>query len=396
MMRLLIWPVLLLLLSACSAFTAKDNADPPAELVEFTPSIEIETLWDTSVAGMGGQYLAIRPALRDDRLFIADPDGQVLALDAGSGEILWEHETEAPLSGGPGIIDDLVVLGTSEAELIALDVEKGEERWRRRVSSEVLSVPAGESGVVVVRSIDGRVLGINADTGESRWVFDRASPVLILRGDSSPLVENGRAFIGFANGKMACLALDSGNPLWETPITTPHGRTELERVVDIHADPLLVEGVIYGATFQGELAAISETSGVVLWNRELSTHTGLDADWRQVYVTDEEDHVWALDATNGATLWQQQEMHARRLSAPAIIGEYLVVGDYAGYLHWLAQDDGRVLARIRVGDEGIRAKPLVVHDVVYVFDDGGNLTALKPMPLDAEKPDKPGIFSIFE
>ena len=276
-------------------------------------------------------------------------------------------------------------VGSNEAELIALDTETGEERWRRRVSSEVLSTPAGESGVVAVRTIDDRVSGLNAATGEDRWSYDQTVPVLTLRGSSSPIVRDGRVIVGFANGKMVGLALDSGKPVWETVIATPHGRSELERVVDIDADPVLVEGVIYGAGFQAEVAAISEGSGVILWKRELSSYAGLDADWRQVYVSDAEDHIWSLDASNGATLWQQKQLHARRLSAPAIVSsEYLVVGDLEGYLHWLATEDGRILARVRVGSDAIHAKPLVADGVVYVLNDNGRLEALKAERLEAE------------
>lgn len=387
MPRLSLAPLLVVLLSGCSMFGAKDNADPPAELVEFEASLKIETLWDLSVAGSDQKFLAIRPVIRDGRLYIADPDGEVTAVDIANGDVVWRKETEAELTGGPGVVGDVVLVGTGEAELIALNAEDGEERWRRRVSSEVLSSPAGESGTVVVRTTDGRVLGVNAGTGANRWTFDRSVPVLTLRGDSSPVVKNSRAFVGFPNGKLACLALNTGNLLWETVVAAPHGRTELERVVDIDADPVLVEDTIYAGSFQGGIAAISESSGVVLWKREISTYAGLAANWREVYVTDAEDHIWALDALNGATLWQQQALHARRLSAPAIIDDYLVVGDLEGYLHWLARDDGRMLARVRPGGDGIRAKPLVVDGVVYVFDQDGELIALRVKPDEPESDD---------
>jgi outer membrane protein assembly factor BamB len=385
MPRLLIWILLLPLLPGCSMFGAKDNADPPAELVEFEPTLKVETLWDTSVGGMEGQALGIRPAIDAQRLFLADPDGDVEAVDRDNGERLWRVDLEVPISGGPGVAGGLVLVGTEDAELIALDAETGEERWRRRVSSEVLSSPAGESGIVVVRTIDDRVSALNASSGEERWNYTQTVPVLTLRGNSSPIVHNGRVIVGFANGKLSGLALDSGKPIWETVIATAHGRSELERVVDLDADPVLVEGTVYSAGFQSELAAVSEASGVILWKREMSSYAGLDADWRQVFVTDAEDHVWALDATNGATLWQQKQLHARRLTAPAIVSyDRLVVGDLEGYVHWLATEDGRMLARIRVGGDGIHAKPLVADEVVYVLTDGGRLAALRAERLDAE------------
>jgi outer membrane protein assembly factor BamB len=133
------------------------------------------------------------------------------------------------------------------------------------------------------------------------------------------------------------------------------------------------------------LAAVSEVSGVVLWRRELSSHAGLDADWRQLFITDESDHIWSLDTTNGATLWQQKALHARRLSAPAMVEGNLVVGDYDGYVHWFSQYDGRMLARQRVGGDAIRVQPLVRDGIVYVFDQGGTLTALQVEPIESDR-----------
>jgi outer membrane protein assembly factor BamB len=62
----------------------------------------------------------------------------------------------------------------------------------------------------------------------------------------------------------------------------------------------------------------------------------------------------------------------------------IVVGDFDGYLHWLSQEDGRLLARTRVGSDAIRLKPLVMNDIVFVLDEGGTLSALKAFPIDTE------------
>jgi outer membrane protein assembly factor BamB len=381
---LLLWP-LLLLLAGCSAFSSKDNADPPAELVDLHASLNIKTLWSKSLQGSEGAFLRIAPAIINDRLYIAEPSGRVYALDPETGKEIWSVDLDVPISGGPGVSDTLLAVGTQEAELIVLNAEDGSERWRRPVSSEVLSVPGIGRARVICRTIDGRVESLSGDDGALRWAYNRDVPVLTLRGDSSPLVDDALVMVGFANGKLVALSMDSGLVAWEATVATPKGRTELERVVDIDAELKLVEGTVYAAAYHGEVAAVSESSGIVLWQRELSSHAGLDADWRQVYVSDADDHIWSLDATNGATLWQQKALHARQLSAPAIVGSYLVVGDYEGYLHWLSQYDGEMLARSRVGSDPIRVKPLVYNDTVYVFGDGGKLTALKAEPIEAEK-----------
>ncbi len=381
-----IWPLVLLLITGCSAFSAKDNAEPPAELVKLESRLKIQELWDRSFEGSEEAYLKIAPALDHDRLYVAEPSGEVSALDPETGKTLWSVDLDVPISGGPGVAQGLVAVGTEEAELIVLNAEDGSERWRKRVSSEVLSVPAVGRGQVVCRTIDGRIIAFSSNDGEQRWVYDRSVPVLTLRGDSSPLLHDAQVLVGFANGKLVALNLNSGAPNWEALVAAPSGRTELERVVDVDAELKLVEGTVYAAAYHGELAAVSEISGVVLWRRELSSHAGLDANWRQLFITDESDHIWSLDTTNGATLWQQKALHARRLSAPAMVEGDLVVGDFDGYVHWLSQYDGRMLARKRVSGEAIRVQPLVRDGIVYVYDQGGTLTALRAEPIESEQP----------
>ncbi|MES9969742.1 MAG: outer membrane protein assembly factor BamB [Candidatus Thiodiazotropha sp.] len=385
MRQFIFWP-LLLLLAGCSAFTGKDNADPPSELVELQPELRIETIWEAGFEDADETLLQLKPVVSDGVLYVAEPSGEVFALDPETGDRHWSVDTHSPLSGGPGVADGLIALGTLEAELILLNDADGGEKWRRRVSSEVLSSPAINESNVVCRTTDGSVTVYSTDAGEKRWLYDRSVPVLTLRGDSSPLISGYQVLAGFAGGKLVGLSLDSGLVEWEATISTPKGRTELERVVDIDADPVLVEGTLYVTAYQGDVAAVSESSGVVLWRREISSHAGLDASWRQVFVTDAADHVWSLDATNGATLWQQKKLHGRKLSAPAMVNDALVVGDFDGYLHWLSQEDGRQLARIRVGGDAIRLKPLVIDDIVYVMDEGGTLSALRAHPIETESP----------
>lgn len=376
----------MLLLTGCSIFAGTDNADPPSELVELQPELKIESLWDEDFEGADGAQLKLPPIYKSGVLYLAEPSGEVFAIDAKSGDTIWQVDTESPLSGGPGVGDGLLALGTMEAEMIVLNSADGTERWRKRVGSEVLSVPAIAGGYIVCRTGDGGVAAYAADSGERRWLYDRSVPVLSLRGDSSPVVSNSLVVAGFAGGKLVGLTLEAGVVAWEASISAPQGRTELERVVDIDAEPKLVEGTAYVSAFQGDVAAVSESSGVVLWRHDISSHAGLDASWRQLFVTDDDDHVWSLDATNGATLWQQKALHARLLTAPAIVGDYLVVGDLDGYVHWLSQEDGHQMARIKVGGDAIRYQPLVIDEQVYILDEGGTLTALKAQPIETENP----------
>ena len=378
MKHLLSLVLLTLLLSGCASwFGGKDNVEPPAELVPLDNKIKIKKLWSSTIgSGTGGYRVKLVPAVTDDRVYAAASNGTVEAFDLFTGKSEWRVDVDIDISGATGAGDDLVLVGSSGGILVGLRQETGEEVWRNKVSSEVLSVPKSDVGVAVVHTVDGKLFGFDALTGGSVWVYDRTVPVLSLHGNSSPIISGINVIVGLANGKLASLDLVSGDLLWEVSITAPSGRSELERMVDIDVDPLVVEGVIFACTYQGEMAAVTEDTGVVLWRRKLSSYSGIGGDWRQVYISDDEGNLWAIDPSNGSAIWKNDTLLRRSLSGPALLGEYVVVGDLEGYLHWFDSTNGEMLARTRAGSDAISTQPIAQDGVLYVYGEGGALTAL--------------------
>lgn len=376
--------VVLVVLSGCGAVTdyfagGTDNLEPPTPLEEFEPALQIERIWERSVGdGADDAYLKLTPASDGDNIYVAEREGRVRAFAAADGEPQWQTGTKAFIAGGPGIGSKHALVGTSNGEVIALARADGSIAWRSRVTSEVLSPPVEDAGVVVARTIDGKLFGLAVDTGERLWVYDRNVPVLTLRGTSTPALSQGAVVAGFDSGRLVALDIRNGQQIWETTVASPSGRSELERMVDIDADPVIADGVIYVATFQGRVSAHDLYSGEVIWRRDMSSHAGLSVDSRHLYVTDTDSLVWALERSGSASLWRQDKLRARALSAPAVSGNHVVVGDLEGYVHWLAREDGALAARTRVSGGAIVAQPLVIGDTVYVYSSGGRLAAFAP------------------
>lgn len=376
--------VLLIALSGCSTVSdwiSPANQDPPAELQDIEAQVNAVSLWSVDTgAGSDDKRLDLAPAYRDGRLYVADAEGHVGALDATTGRSIWSIQLEAPLSGGPGVGEGMVVLGTTDAEVIALSLEDGSLKWRTGVSSEVLSRPVVAKGRVVVRTIDGKVEGLDASSGKQVWSYERQIPILTLRGTGSPVLSGGHVLCGLAGGKLVSLNVQDGSVLWDATVSVPSGRSELERLADIDGDPLVMDGIVYVATYQGEVAALEESSGALIWRRKFSSYSRMAADRYKVYASDADGSLWALDADNGAAAWRQEALHNRQLSDVSMISDVVVVGDFEGYVHLLSPEDGSLIGRTRVGSKPITKGILVAGDVLYVMGDGGELAALKLTP----------------
>lgn len=367
---------MLLALAMLSACASRSVREPPAPLPELKPELRVSELWTVDVGASAGTALRITPALEDGAVYMAAAEGRVSAHAADSGKELWEVDLEARISGATGVGEGLVLVGSRQGEVIALQRENGNRAWSARVSSEVLAAPAAAAGIVVVQTVDGKVFGLAAADGKRAWVYERTEPALTLRGTATPAIVNDVVLTGFASGRIAALRLQDGKLLWEVPVTQPRGRNEIERLVDVDASPLVLGETIYAASYQGKLVALNPRGGAVAWSRDVSTYRALATDGRNIYVTDDRGHVLAFDARSGASVWKQDQLRGREPSAPVVQGDYLLVGDFEGYVHWLAREDGRLLARHRV-DGAVRAPAVAAGDTIFVAGLSGTLSALR-------------------
>ncbi len=373
--RCCITALLVLLLSACSS--NKNRIDPPAELTPFDPVVQLEVMWVHKDGEIATTTDPLTLRVVDGHIYFGDGEGRVIALDQNSGEKLWSVNTDVELSAGVGYSDDLLLLGSHHGELLALNRNNGEEVWRSMLSSEVLSPPVESKGQIFTRTSDSKLFALDAASGKQHWTISQKVPVLSLRGESPLLVDEANVYAGFANGKMLAVSQKEGQILWEATIAIPEGRSELERMVDIDSAPLLGSEVIYVATFQGRVAAVGQFSGAVIWAHNISTFKNMAINETQLFITDEQSHLWALNQRGGASLWRQEKLHGRQLSAPVILDDYVVVSDYEGYIHLLSQKEGSFFSRYRVDKSGIFGDPVVADGVLYIVGKSGTLTALR-------------------
>jgi outer membrane protein assembly factor BamB len=366
---------LTLLLSACFGFFDSDNSPAPTPLTAITTEVHPRLLWSAKVgSGANGEYLKLSPSISGNAIYTASANGVVTAVNKTSGQILWRTNTKVSVTSGPGVGDGTVVVGSRRGDVIALDQATGRIRWQSSLLGEILAKPAVGNQMAVVKAVDGHVHAYAISNGRELWSYIQSEPNLILRGSSAPLLHGNALFIGFANGQLIKFNARNGQVDWMHAIAIPTGAFSIQRMVDIDADPVIFEHRLFAATYQGNIASLDWNSGRTLWTHDISSYTGMSADPSTIYITDAPGNVWAFGVNSGLVNWRQTNLVARQLSAPAAMGQYVVVGDGEGYLHWLSKRDGHFAAREFVGNT-ILAAPMVENNILYALTSQGSLVA---------------------
>jgi outer membrane protein assembly factor BamB len=381
-MRLL-FPLSLAALLIAAGCSKDKDVEPPAVLVKFPATLPVKKLWSEGVGG-GKKQLVLRlglgPAADNGLVFAASHKGEVLAASLDTGRHVWVKKLKMPISAGPAAALGMVVVGSSKGDIVAMDGATGRQLWRSKVNSELLSDPAIGEKAVVLRSVDGRLHGFDAHNGKELWSVEQQVPRLSLRGTATPIIVKELAISGFDNGKVMAVSLSTGDTVWDTALASPHGRTELDRLVDIDSAVHAVGDNVFATGYQGRTAMLALDSGQIWWGHDMSSYKGLAVDDDNLYVTQSDGVVVGLRQRDGSELWRNQKLRMRRLSTPALTSTAVVIADFQGYVHWLDKTTGELVARERMEKKRITNAPVAVGDTVIVLSDDGKLAAFRATP----------------
>ena len=355
-----------------------DNRPKMATLPEIKSNVSFKALWQASVGASGPATFS--PAVVGDSVYAAARDGTVVRLNAATGQQQWKVNAGAQLSGGVGGGQNLIAVGSSEGEVIGIEAETGKVRWRANVTSEVLAVPVVTGDLVVVRSADSRIFALDALDGRRRWVYQRAVPALTVRSAAGLVVRENVAYVGFAGGRLAAIALGNGGLRWEGAVAQPRGATELERVADVVGLPWVAEREVCAVAYQGRVACFDAANGQSLWTRNMSSTTGLSADARYLFITDDKSGVQALDRSNGTSYWRQDRLFLRSLTVPLPLGRQIAVADVEGQVHLMDRESGTLVGRIPTDASGVAAPLVALPSGFLAQTRNGGLHAIGLLP----------------
>jgi len=346
------------LLACSSQETKPDDIDNqveagPAELIDFNEKVDVDVVWRRSLGkGTGARNIRLRPAVSGDNVYMADYTGQLWSLELESGDEIWSRSFEQAITSGVVIAENDLYIATQDGLLHSIAKDTGEVQWSQPLSSESIAPVVVDATQVYIRTIDGHLTAFERSNGKQNWTYEAVLPVLTVHGTGSPVLLQSLVITGFANGKLVALDRELGIPRWNKRLAIPQGRSELERLVDLDGTPIVDEGIVYATAYHGKLSAIGY-DGKTQWETELSSYFGPALGLGNLYITRDDDHIQAYDQVSGASVWSQTALQGRFLNQPVKYDNYIVVADFEGYVHVLAQVDGEMVGRLSV-----RPKPL--------------------------------------
>ncbi|MDE2400928.1 MAG: PQQ-binding-like beta-propeller repeat protein [Burkholderiales bacterium] len=354
------------LLSACGS-----SKPQPAPLETFTPSQGVTTVWSQRLASAEGPLTL---AVSKDSVAWAGSDGHILSVDVQTGRERWRTQVDAQLSAAVGSDGRYAAVVTNDNELITFD--QGKVLWRERQPGRVITAPLVAGERVFVQGVDRSVRAYDVLDGRWLWSYQRAgseplslsSPGLLSAFRDTLVVGQGARFVGLDPLK--------GTPRFDFGVGTPRGTNEVERLADLVGPGARVDDEMCVRSFQLAVACVELNRGSLRWSRPQAGTKAVAADQVVVVGADGSDRLSAWRADNGDLRWRVDRFLHRRLSAPAVWGKLIAVGDNDGQLHVLAADDGRTVARVSL-DGPLSAAPVVVDGLLLVATRPGTLYALR-------------------
>lgn len=364
---------------AVTACNSRGLKPKPDALVSIE-SIQAATVRWSANAGDSSERDAVKlsPYVNDDFLFSVDVTGKVSAFSVESGDRKWSTELNKDVTAGVNGDDKNLYLATANGEVFAISQSHGGTLWSSMVSSEVIAAPVAGRDYVVVRSIDGKVYALEKSTGERRWIYNYNVPALSVHGNGRPLVIEDGVLVGLDNGNLVALQDSTGRVVWEVSLGGDTGRSEIENLNDLDADIQIIKPYVYAVNYQGSLAQIDPRQGQTTWSTDVSSIAGLTATQTLVFVTDEFDTVHAFQRSDGKLLWKQEGLSNRKLTGPVVYKTgTVIVGDLEGFLHILSIEDGSIIGRVKTGIGEIASRPVLLDDTVFVQGRSGRIAAVQ-------------------
>ena len=357
------------LLVACSSGPEKPK---PAELGANAGLLGVRLAWSAKV---GTINFPLDIKVNGNTVAVASSDGVIASFDAGSGAPLWRIDLGSPIAAGVGSDGRFAAVVTRSNELVTLD--GGREIWRQKFPAQSFTAPLVAAGRVFVLAADRSVTAFDAQSGRKLWNQQRPGESLVLR-QAGVLLAVGDTLVAGLSGRLVGINPSNGAIRWESPIASPRGTNDIERLVDLVGGVSREGDVVCARAFQAAVGCVNAARGTLLWTKPAFGSVGVHGDDKHVFGVESDGKVMAWRRTDGERVWVTEHLRYRGLTAPLVVGRSIAVGDDAGLIHLLSRDDGAPLTRVSTDGSAVVAAPVLAAGTLVVATRNGGIFGFRP------------------
>ena len=336
----------------CSSNKVKVEKVKPNPLPKLVQATSLTEVFSYKVSASSEQDpLRLRLDVDNVVVFAMNPKGEVAAYKGK--QRLWETKvTKQELTSGVEAADGLVVVASRKGQVFALDQQTGEQKWTAQLSGAVISPALIQTGRVILVANDGTVFALDEATGQQAWTYKMANAAFSLRGQASPVSLDPRTIaVASSNGYLYAIDSLTGAPRMQRRVAVSDGRSDIQRLVDIDAEPVVVGQYVVTNSFQGQVTVLDLAAQRVAWSVDASSINRPEVAENKVFVAQGDGKLKAFDLATGQELWENEQLLNRNLSNPVLLGQQLVVGDLDGVLHLIDPNTGTLVGRAKTSGE---------------------------------------------
>lgn len=350
-------------------------------------------IWSKDVAKPSNrERLAAPGVVSDNRLFVVDTAGIVHAMAADTGAALWKTDTAteegnkaARFGGGASVEGDRVYASNGLGDVVALNAADGAVIWRKRPGGPLRGSPTIASGNVYVVTQDNQLFALTQETGEIAWTVSGSLESQGVFGVAAPASAQGTVIAGFSSGELNAYRYENGRSLWGDVLSKSSMSTSVSSLSDIDAEPVIDQGRVYAVGQGGRMVSMDIASGNRMWEQNIA---GIATPWvagEWLFVVTDDARLMCLSRGSGKVRWiaQLQRYRNEKKSkgpiswiGPVLAGGKLVLANSRGEIVFASPKDGSIVSKMEA--EAPVTLPLIVaNNTLYVLDAKGTLSAYR-------------------
>lgn len=351
-------------------------------------------VWTAKVAGASNRMrLAAAPVVGSGKLYAEGTDGVIVAFDKATGAKLWTRgdddltKDQAPSAFGGGVSYEAgkVYATNGVGDVKALNAENGEVIWKVKPAGPMRGSPTIAFGQLFVMTQDNQIISLNINDGALVWDESGSNTQSGVFGVAAPAAGQGTIVAGYSSGELTAYRYENGRSLWSDALARTNISTTVGSITDIDADPIIDSGRVYALGQGGRMAAYELVTGQRIWELNLAgiSTPAIAGEW--IFTLTDDARLLAIARSSGRVRWITQLQGYKDVedkkgpifwTGPVLAGGHLWVASSRGEIWKVSAGEGSASLFTDVG-QPVSLPPLVADGYLYVMDDSGTIHAWK-------------------